>query len=62
MYADSMGTCVGALAGASSVTTFVESSIGIAEGGKTGLTALVVALLFFASISSILFSIFEKVL
>lgn len=50
MYADSMGTCVGALAGASSVTTFVESSIGIAEGGKTGLTTLTAAIMFLLSI------------
>lgn len=50
IYADSMGTCVGALAGASSVTAFVESSIGIAEGGKTGLTALSAAVMFLLSI------------
>ncbi|MBR2214428.1 MAG: NCS2 family permease [Selenomonadaceae bacterium] len=46
LLADAIGTTAGALAGTSTVTTFVESSSGIAEGGKTGLTALTVAVLF----------------
>lgn len=46
MFADSIATCTGAIFGTSTVTTFVESSAGTAEGGKTGLTALVVAALF----------------
>ena len=46
MLADAVATCVGALAGTSTVTTFVESSSGVAAGGKTGFTALVVALCF----------------
>lgn len=50
MYADSIATCTGALLGTSTVTTFVESGAGVAAGGKTGLTALVVAILFFLSI------------
>ena len=50
MNSDSIATVSGALLGTSTVTTFVESGAGVAEGGKTGLTALVVALLFFASI------------
>lgn len=46
MLADAIGTCVGALAGTSTVTTFVESSSGVAAGGKTGFTSLVTALCF----------------
>ena len=44
MLADAIATCTGAVLGTSTVTTFVESSSGIAEGGKTGLTSKVVAL------------------
>lgn len=43
---DAMGTTAGAMLGTSTVTTFVESSSGIAEGGKTGLTAFATGLLF----------------
>ncbi|MGL4948984.1 MAG: solute carrier family 23 protein, partial [Anaeroplasmataceae bacterium] len=50
MYADSIATVAGAMIGTSTVTTFVESSAGVAAGGKTGLTALVCAILFFLSI------------
>lgn len=46
MLADAIGTCVGAMAGTSTVTTFVESSSGVAAGGKTGFTALVTAICF----------------
>jgi AGZA family xanthine/uracil permease-like MFS transporter len=46
LFADAVGTTVGAILGTSTVTTFVESSSGVAEGGRTGLTALVVAILF----------------
>ena len=49
MLADSLGTCVGACAGTSTVTTFIESASGIEEGGRTGMTAFVVGLLFLAS-------------
>lgn len=46
LMADAIGTTVGALCGTSTVTTHVESTTGIAEGGRTGLTSLTVALLF----------------
>lgn len=46
--ADAVGTVVGALFGTSTVTTYIESSTGIAVGGRTGLTAVVVALLMIA--------------
>ena len=44
--ADAIGTTVGAILGTSTVTTYVESTAGIAEGGKTGLTSVVTAILF----------------
>lgn len=50
MYSDSMATLFGALFGTSSVTIFVESGAGVSVGGKTGLTAVVTALLFLLSI------------
>lgn len=46
LFADSIGTTVGAMLGTSTVTTYVESASGVAEGGKTGLTSLTTALLF----------------
>lgn len=46
LLCDSIATCTGAILGTSTVTTFVESSAGIAEGGRTGFTSLVVAVLF----------------
>jgi AGZA family xanthine/uracil permease-like MFS transporter len=46
LFADSIGTTVGAILGTSTVTTYVESASGVAEGGKTGLTALTTAGLF----------------
>ncbi len=46
LFADSIGTTVGAMLGTSTVTTFVESASGVAEGGRTGLTAIVTACLF----------------
>lgn len=46
MLADAIATCVGAVAGTSTVTTFVESSSGVAAGGRTGFTALVTATCF----------------
>jgi len=42
-YADAIGTTSGAIFGTSAVTTYVESAAGVAEGGRTGLTALVTA-------------------
>ncbi len=47
MFSDAAATCVGAVCGCSPVTTFVESSAGIAEGGRTGLTAVFTAMMFF---------------
>ena len=50
LMADAVGTTVGALCGTSTVTTYVESTTGVLEGGRTGLTSLTVALLFLASL------------
>ncbi len=46
LMADAVGTTVGACLGTSTITTFVESSSGIAEGGRTGLTSIVSGLFF----------------
>ena len=46
MLADAIATCAGAVAGTSTVTTFVESSAGVAAGGKTGFTSLVTGICF----------------
>lgn len=46
LFADSVGTTLGAIFGTSTVTTYVESASGVAEGGKTGLTSLTTAGLF----------------
>ena len=46
LLADSTATTVGALAGTSNTTSYIESGAGIKEGGKTGLTAVTVAVLF----------------
>ena len=50
LLADSIATTGGALLGTSTVTTFVESSAGVAVGGRTGLTAVTAAVLFFLSL------------
>ena len=50
LMADAVGTTVGAVLGTSTVTSYVESSAGVAAGGRTGLTSLVTAILFFASL------------
>ena len=47
MLSDALATCTGAICGTSTVTTFVESSAGVAEGGRTGLSAVTTAGLFF---------------
>jgi len=47
--ADAVGTSVGALLGTSTVTSYVESATGVEEGGRTGLTAVAVAILFLLS-------------
>ena len=46
MLADAIATCAGAVAGTSTVTTFVESSAGVAAGGKTGFTSFVTGICF----------------
>ncbi len=50
LIADACATVVGACLGTSTVTTFVESSTGISEGGRTGLTSVVVGILFLLSV------------
>ena len=52
LLADAIGTTVGAIFGTSTITTFGESASGIAEGGKTGLTAIVVGILFLVALFS----------
>jgi len=50
LLADSLGTVIGAVAGTSTITSFVESGSGVAAGGRTGLTACTTGILFFLSI------------
>ncbi|MGI5958551.1 MAG: NCS2 family permease [Massiliimalia sp.] len=50
LMCDAIATTVGAMTGTSTVTTFVESGSGIAEGGRTGLTSVVTAILFLLSL------------
>ena len=49
LISDAIATSAGAVLGTSTTTTFVESSAGVAEGGKTGLTAMVTGILFLLS-------------
>ena len=51
LMADAVGTTVGGMLGTSTVTTYIESASGVEEGGRTGLTALVVAVLFVLSLA-----------
>ena len=51
LLADAIGTTVGGMLGTSTVTTYIESSTGIDAGGRTGMTALVVAGLFVLSLA-----------
>ncbi len=46
LFADAVGTTFGAMVGTSTVTTYVESAAGVAEGGKTGFSSVVTAILF----------------
>lgn len=46
LFADAFGTTFGAMLGTSTVTTYIESAAGVAEGGRTGLTAVTTALFF----------------
>lgn len=50
LMADAVATSAGAILGTSTVTTFVESASGVAEGGKTGLTSVTTGILFLCSI------------
>ena len=50
LLADSIGTFTGAILGTSTVTTYVESASGVAEGGRTGLTSLTTAALFLVAL------------
>lgn len=47
LLSDAIGTVAGACTGTSTVTTFVESSAGVAEGGRTGLASMATAVMFF---------------
>jgi len=51
LMADAVGTTVGSMLGTSTVTTYIESASGVEEGGRTGMTALVVAVLFLLSLA-----------
>ncbi|MFA5470714.1 MAG: NCS2 family permease [Acholeplasmataceae bacterium] len=50
LIADAVGTIAGAVLGTSNVTSYIESSTGIEQGGRTGLTSVTVAVLFLLSI------------
>ncbi|NLP19051.1 MAG: NCS2 family permease [Firmicutes bacterium] len=50
MIVDAIGTVAGAIVGTSTVTTYVESTAGVSEGGRSGLTAVVTGILFLASL------------
>lgn len=50
LLSDSVATTIGAMLGTATVTTYVESSVGVSEGGRTGLTSLVTASLFLLAI------------
>jgi AGZA family xanthine/uracil permease-like MFS transporter len=50
LIADASGTTIGAVLGTSPVTTYVESAAGVAEGGRTGFTSVIVAILFALSV------------
>ena len=50
LLADAVATSAGAVLGTSTTTTFVESSAGVAEGGRTGLASVVTGLLFLVSV------------
>ncbi|NLY89487.1 MAG: NCS2 family permease [Firmicutes bacterium] len=50
LLADAIGTLGGALFGTTTVTTYVDSAAGVAAGGRTGLTGIVICILFFLSL------------
>lgn len=57
MLADAVGTTVGSMLGTSTITTFVESSSGVADGGRTGLTTISTAICF--AIAAFFFPLFS---
>ena len=48
MLSDSVGTVAGAMMGTTTVTSYVESGAGVKAGGRTGMTSLVIGVLFLA--------------
>ena len=50
LFADAVATIAGSLFGTSTVVTYIESATGVSEGGRTGLTAVVVAILFLLAV------------
>ncbi|NGT01927.1 NCS2 family permease [Clostridium perfringens] len=50
LFSDAVGTTLGSCLGTSTVSTFVESASGVAEGGRTGLTAVSTAFMFFLAL------------
>ncbi len=52
LFADAASTVVGSFAGTSTVTSYVESTAGVAAGGRSGITAIVTGLLFLAAIGA----------
>ncbi len=50
LFADAIGTTFGSMLGTSTVTTYVESAAGVAEGGRTGLTSFTTAIFFFVAL------------
>lgn len=52
LLSDAIATTIGAWLGVSTVTTFVESSTGVLEGGRTGYTAITAGVLFLIAMSS----------
>jgi AGZA family xanthine/uracil permease-like MFS transporter len=50
LFADAIGTTAGAILGTSTITSYIESAAGVSEGGKTGLTSLVVGFFFLISL------------
>ena len=50
LFADAIATTIGAMLGTATVTVYVESAAGVAQGGKTGLVAFVISILFLVSL------------
>jgi AGZA family xanthine/uracil permease-like MFS transporter len=50
LFADAIGTTIGSMFGTSTVTTYVESAAGVAEGGRSGLTSFTTAVMFFIAL------------